>query len=48
MNSLPLSPLVVSFLLRGFTEKTAAYKSCVNLGLPALSNFFWFYICLDL
>ena len=27
MNSLPLSPLVVSFILRDFTGKAAAYKS---------------------
>ena len=31
MNSLPLSSLVISFILRDFTAKTAAYKSCVTL-----------------
>ena len=30
MNSLPLSPLFISFILRDFTGKTAAYKSCVK------------------
>ena len=30
MKSLPLSPLVISFILRDFTGKTGAYKSCVN------------------
>ena len=31
MNSLPLSSLVISFILRDFTAKTAAYKSCIIL-----------------
>ena len=31
MNSLPLSPLVISFILRYFTGKTVASKSCVTL-----------------
>ena len=31
MNSLPLSPVVISFILHDFTGKTAAYKSCVTL-----------------
>ena len=31
MNSLPLSPLIISFTLRDFTGKTTAYKSCVTL-----------------
>ena len=29
MNSLPLSPVVTSFILHDFTGKTAAYKSCI-------------------
>ena len=31
LNSLPSSPLVISFTLRDFTEKAAAYKSCITL-----------------
>ena len=31
MNSLPLSPVVISFILHDFTGKTAAYKFCVTL-----------------
>ena len=31
MNSLPLSPIVISLILHDFTGKTVAYKSCVTL-----------------
>ena len=31
MKSLPLSPLFISFILRDFIGKTAAYKSCAKL-----------------
>ena len=31
MNSLPLFPAVISFILNDFTGKTAAYKSLVAL-----------------
>ena len=49
MNSLPLSPLVISFILHDFTGKTAAFQILHNtealnsyLGLSMLSKFpFW-------
>ena len=31
MNTLPLSPSVISFTLRYFTTKTVVYKSCGTL-----------------
>ena len=46
MNSLRLPPHLISSILREFTGKTTAYKSCVTsyLGLPVLSkNFFGLY-----
>ena len=49
MNRLPLSPLVISFILRDFTAKTVAYKSCVTLKryLSALSKKFFVLIKFD-
>ena len=41
MNSLPLSPLVISFILRDFTRKTTAYKSCVTVTCDQACFFFW-------
>ena len=42
MNSLPLSPLVISFVLRDFTGKSAPYKSCETRNTLARNSYLGF------
>ena len=47
MNSLPLSPVVISLTLRDFTGKTAAYKSCAKLvPRPFRAQQVFFLVCI--